>query len=55
LFYQVENLPLGRFSSFYAILFSIVVSSLNVPLYIYRSSADDFRTKSVRPGFRLWA
>ena len=44
----VENL---RFSSIFIIVFySIAVSSLIVRLYDYRSSADDFCSKSVRPG-----
>ena len=42
---KVENL---RFSSFYG-FYSILVSSLAVPSYGSRSSAEDFCSKSVRP------
>ena len=36
-------------SPFLFVFHSIAVSSLDVPLYAYRSSADDFSSKSVRP------
>ena len=39
------------FFLFYCFFLSIAVSSLDVPLYASRSSADDFRSKSVRPVF----
>jgi len=35
------------------VFYSIAVSSLIVRLYDYRSSADDFCSKSVRPGYVL--
>ena len=48
---SVENL---RFSSiFIEFSFSIAVSSLAVRVYGYRSSADDFSTGSVCPGFHI--
>ena len=43
---KVENL---WFSSFFIVFYSILVSSLSVPLYASHSSAKDFCSKSVRP------
>ena len=38
-----------RFPSFYYVFYSIAVSSLDVLLYAYRSSADDFCSKASEP------
>ena len=46
-FFKVENL---RFSPIFIVFYSIIVSSLAVPLYGSRSSAEDFRSDLCRPG-----
>ena len=54
-FFKVLRLKTSGFLVFILVFYSILVSSLGVPLYASRSSAEDFRTKSVcRTAFVFW-
>ena len=51
-YYNRSRLNFFEILRFISIFYSIAVSSLVVPSYAYRSSADNFCSKSVRPGCR---